>query len=138
MFTERSKLSVKFENATSYFLNKRYFFDQNILLLKLKNSNSFSLGHVFEYETMYNSFEQADSSDYYGSASNQINDKTVLKTVSNTFYTSLKSKFFGNVMVSYLNYNYSYKTNALSTNHEGFKENENSISFALKLSLIHI
>jgi len=36
LFSERSKLSVKFENATSYFLNKRYFFDQNILLFKLK------------------------------------------------------------------------------------------------------
>ena len=60
LFSERSKLSVKFENATNYFLNKRYFFDQNILLFKLKNSNTFSLGHVFEYETMYNSFEQAE------------------------------------------------------------------------------
>ena len=137
LFTERSKLSVKFENATSYFLNKRYFFDQNILLFKLKNSNSFSLGHVFEYETMYNSFEQANSSDYYGPASNKINDKTELKTVSNTFYTSLKSKFFGDVMVSYLNYNYNYKTNTLSTNHEGFKENENSISLALKKSIFN-
>ena len=43
-----------------------------------------------------------------------VNDKTELKTISNTFYTSLKSKFFGNIMVSYLNYNYNYKTNALS------------------------
>ena len=137
LFSERSKLSVKFENATSYFLSKRYFFDQNILLFKLKNSNTFSLGHVFEYETKYNSFEQAESSEYYGSASNLINDKTELKTVSNTFYTSLKSKFFGNVIVSYLNYNYNYKTNALSTNFKGFKENENSISASLKKSIFN-
>ena len=74
LFSERSKLSVKFENATSYFLSKRYFFDQNILLFKLKNSNTFSLGHVFEYETMYNSFEQNESSDYYGSATNSISE----------------------------------------------------------------
>ena len=36
LFSERSKLSVKFENATSNFLNKRYFFDQDILLINLK------------------------------------------------------------------------------------------------------
>ena len=76
LFSERSKLSVKFENATNYFLNKRYFFDQNILLFKLKNSNTFSLGHVFEYETMYNSFEQAEPTDYYGSSSISISGFT--------------------------------------------------------------
>lgn len=137
LFSERSKLSVKFENATSYFLNKRYFFDQNILLFKLKKSNTFSLGHVFEYETMYNSFEQTESSDYYGTATNSISDKTELKTITNVFYTSLKSNFFGNVMVSYLNYNYNYKTNALSDNYNGFKENENSLSFSLKKSIFN-
>ena len=137
LFSERSKLSVKFENATNYFLNKRYFFDQNILLFKLKNSNTFSLGHVFEYETMYNSFEQAEPTDYYGSSSISISDKTELKTISNTLYTNLKSKFFGNIMVSYLNYNYNYKTNALSTNYKGFKENENLLSFSLKKSIFN-
>lgn len=137
LFSERSKLSVKFENATNYFLNKRYFFDQNILLFKLKNSNTFSLGHVFEYETMYNSFEQAEPTDYYGSSSISISDKTELKTISNTLYTNLKSKFFGNITVSYLNYNYNYKTNALSTNYKGFKENENLLSFSLKKSIFN-
>ena len=48
------------------------------------------------------------------------------------FYTSLKSKFFGNVMVSYLNYNYNYKTNRLSDNYNGFKENENSTFICFK------
>ena len=137
LFSERSKLSVKFENATNYFLNKRYFFDQNILLFKLKNSNTFSLGHVFEYETMYNSFEQAEPTDYYGSSSSSISDKTELKTFSNTLYTNLKSKFFGNIMVSYLNYNYDYKTNVLSSNYKGFKENENLLSFSLKKSIFN-
>ena len=137
LFSERSKLSVKFENATNYFLNKRYFFDQNILLFKLKNSNTFSLGHVFEYETMYNSFEQAEPTDYYGSSSISISDKTELKTISNTLYTNLKSKFFGNIMVSYLNYNYNYLTNAFSSSELGFNENENSISFELKNNIFN-
>ena len=137
LFSERSKLSVKFENATSNFLNKRYFFDQDILLIKFKNLNTFSLGHVFQYETMYNSFEQTDSTEYYGSATGPISDKTELKTISNTFYTSLKSNFFGNIKVSYLNYNYNYKTNSLSTNSKGFKENENSISVSLKKSIFN-
>ena len=73
LFTERSKLSVKFEDATSHFLSKRFFLDHQFVLLKSKKSNSLSLGHTFEYETAYNSFEQDKSSDFYGNSGNSIN-----------------------------------------------------------------
>ena len=58
LFNERSKLSVKFEDATSFFSSKRYFLDQEFVLSKNKDTiqnNSLSIGHRFVYETLSNS-----------------------------------------------------------------------------------
>ncbi len=135
LFTERSKLSVKFEDATSHFLSKRFFLDHQFVLLKSKKSNSLSLGHTFEYETAYNSFEQDKSSDFYGNSGNSINDKTQIKTMYNKFYTSLKSNILDDLKISYLNYNYDYLTNALSSSPDGFDQNENSFSVDFKKNI---
>jgi hypothetical protein len=137
LFSERSKLSVKFEDATNYFLSKRFFLDHQFRILKSKKNNSLFIGHVFEYETTYNSFEQNNPTPFYGSSASPINDKTQIKTMSNKFYTYLSSKFFGDIKVSYLNYNYNYLTNALSSSELGFNENENSISFELKNNIFN-
>ena len=40
LFNERSKLSVKFENATNNFTSKRYFINQEFLLIKKKHQRS--------------------------------------------------------------------------------------------------
>ena len=137
LFSERSKLSVKFEDATSYFLSKRFFLDHQFRILKSKKNNSLFIGHIFEYETTYNAFEQNNPTPFYGSSATPINDKTQIKTMSNKFYTYLSSKFFGDIKVSYLNYNYNYLTNALSSSELGFNENENSISFELKNNIFN-
>jgi hypothetical protein len=137
LFSERSKLSVKFEDATNYFLSKRFFLDHQFRILKSKKNNSLFIGHVFEYETTYNSFEQNNPTPFYGSSASPINDKTQIKTMSNKFYTYLSSKFFGDIKVSYLNYNYNYLTNVLSSSELGFNENENSISFELKNNIFN-
>lgn len=129
LFTERSKLSVKFENAQSHYLSKRFFIDHKFNLFKSKKNNSLYLGHVFEYDTTYSSFDQSNSSLYYGTATELIKDKTQIKTLSNKFYTNLNSNFFGNIKLSFQNYNYDYLTNSLSDISEGFKENENLLSF---------
>ena len=137
LFSERSKLSVKFEDAISHFLSKRFFLDHQFRLLKSKKNNSLFIGHIFEYETTYNAFEQNNPTPFYGSSATPINDKTQIKTMSNKFYTYLSSKFFGNIKVSYLNYNYDYLTNALSSSELGFNENENSISFELENTIFN-
>lgn len=137
LFSERSKLSVKFEDAISHFLSKRFFLDHQFRVLKSKKNNSLFIGHIFEYETTYNAFEQNNPTPFYGSSATPINDKTQIKTMSNKFYTYLSSKFFGNIKVSYLNYNYNYLTNALSSSELGFNENENSISFELENTIFN-
>lgn len=137
LFSERSKLSVKFEDAISHFLSKRFFLDHQFRVLKSKKNNSLFIGHIFEYETTYNAFEQNNPTPFYGSSVTPINDKTQIKTMSNKFYTYLSSKFFGNIKVSYLNYNYNYLTNALSSSELGFNENENSISFELENTIFN-
>jgi tRNA U38,U39,U40 pseudouridine synthase TruA len=100
LFNERSKLSVKFEDATNYFSSKRYFLDHQFLLTKKKDSvnNKFSLGHKFEYETLSSSYVQNVASSFYGDITpglNNVDDKAEIKTTLNEFYTDLNSNFFG-------------------------------------------
>ncbi len=91
---------MKFEDAINNFSSKRYYFDHQFSLSKKKDSvkqNNLSIGHKFEYETLYNSFYQSSASNYYGNLSlgiNIVNDKTELKSTLNEFYTYLNSKSF--------------------------------------------
>tara|TARA_B110000037_G_scaffold38465_2_gene47395 strand:+ start:5832 stop:7805 length:1974 start_codon:yes stop_codon:yes gene_type:complete len=142
LFNERSKLSVKFEDATNYFSSKRYFLDHQFLLTKKKDSvnNKFSLGHKFEYETLSSSYVQNVASIFYGDITpglNNVDDKAEIKTTLNEFYTDLSSNFFGKIKVIYTNYNYSYKSNSLSNEQVGFNQNENAISFKLNKNLFN-
>ena len=142
LFNERSKLSVKFEDATNYFSSKRYFLDHQFLLTKQKDSvnNKFSLGHKFEYETLSSSYVQNVASSFYGDITpglNNVDDKAEIKTTLNEFYTDLSSNFFGKIKVIYTNYNYSYKSNSLSNEQVGFNQNENAISFKLNKNLFN-
>lgn len=142
LFNERSKLSVKFEDATNYFSSKRYFLDHQFLLTKKKDSvnNKFSLGHKFEYETLSSSYVQNVASSFYGDITpglNNVDDKAEIKTTLNEFYTDLNSNFFGKIKVIYTNYNYSYKSNSLSKEQVGFNQNENAISFKLNKNLFN-
>ena len=142
LFNERSKLSVKFEDATNYFSSKRYFLNHQFLLTKKKDSvnNKFSLGHKFEYETLSSSYVQNVASSFYGDITpglNNVDDKAEIKTTLNEFYTDLSSNFFGKIKVIYTNYNYSYKSNSLSNEQVGFNQNENAISFKLNKNLFN-
>ena len=143
LFNERSKLSVKFEDATNYFSSKRYFLDQEFLLGKKNKSdknNSFYIGHRFEYETLSSSYVQNNASEFYGdikSDLSSVEDKNKIKTTLNEFYTYLDSDFLGKIKVIYTNYDYSYKSNSLSSEQVGFNQNENAISFKLNKSLFN-
>ena len=141
LFKERSKLSVKFEDAVNNFTSKRYYFEHQFSLSKDNDSvsnNNLSIGHKFEYETLSNSFFQSSSSNYYGELSpnlKDINDKTEIRSTLNEFYTYLNSNVFGKIKVIYTNYNYNYKSNSLSDQSLGLNENENAISFKLNKNL---
>ena len=141
LFKERSKLSVKFEDAVNNFTSKRYYFEHQFSLLKDNDSvsnNNLSIGHKFEYETLSNSFFQSSSSNYYGELSPNlkgINDKTEIRSTLNEFYTYLNSNVFGKIKVIYTNYNYNYKSNPLSDQSLVLNENENAISFKLNKNL---
>ncbi|MGY8946351.1 MAG: putative porin [Flavobacteriales bacterium] len=143
LFKERSKLSVKFENAINNFSSKRYYFDHQFSFSKKKDSikkNKLSIGHRFEYETLNNFFYQSSANEYYGNLSsglNLVNDKTELRTTLNEFYTFLKSDFLGKIKVIYTNYNYNYISNSLSDVFKGFDENENAISFKINKNIFN-
>ena len=138
LFSERSKLSVKFENATNNFTSKRYFINQEFLLNKRKSNNSISIGHNFEYETLKNIFEQSSASEFYGDlimGASNVNDRTNIKSSKNEFYTYLNSNFLGKIKVTYINYNYNYSVNVISETNKKINENENAVSFKFNKNL---
>ena len=138
LFNERSKLSVKFENATNNFTSKRYFINQEFLLNNKKSNNSISIGHNFEYETLKNIFEQSNASEFYGDlieGAGNVNDRTNIKTSKNEFYTFLNSNLLGKIKVIYTNYNYNYSVNVMSETNKKINENENAVSFKLNKNL---
>lgn len=138
LFSERSKLSVKFENATNNLSSKRYFINQEFLLNNKKSNNSISIGHNFEYETLKNIFEQSNASEFYGDlivGASNVNDRTNIKTSKNEFYTYLNSNLLGKIKVIYTNYNYNYSVNVMSETNKKINENENAVSFKFNKNL---
>ena len=138
LFNERSKLSVKFENAINNFTSKRYFINQEFLLNNKKSNNSISIGHSFEYETVKNIFEQSNASKFYGDlilGASNVSDRTNIKSSKNEFYTFLNSNYFGKIKVIYTNYNYNYSVNVMSDTNKKINENENAVSFKFDRNL---
>ena len=135
LFNERSKLSVKFENATNLFSSKRYFIDQDFIINKNVTSskkNTISIGHRFQYETLKNTYSQDSPTNFYGtinSALSRIDDKAEIKTTLNELYSYLNSNFFGKIKVIYTNYNYNYKSNSLSADFKSLSQNESALTF---------
>jgi len=139
LFNERSKLSVKFENATNNFTSKRYFINQEFLLTRKKSNNLFSVGHIFEYETTKNIFEQSSPSEFYGKLKPELSnimDRTNIKTTKNEFYTFLNSNLLGKLKVTYSNYNYDYSTNVMSEINNKINANENAVSLKFNRNLL--
>ena len=139
LFNERSKLSVKFENATNNFTSKRYFINQEFLLTSKKSNNLFSIGYNFEYETTKNIFEQSSPSEFYGKLKPELGnimDRTNIKTTKNEFYTFLNSNLLGKLKVTYSNYNYDYSTNVMSEINNKINANENAVSLKFNRNLL--
>ena len=89
---------------------------------------------------MSSSYVQNKASEFYGdikSDLSSVEDKNKIKTTLNEFYTYLDSDFLGKIKVIYTNYNYSYKSNSLSSEQVGFNQNENAISFKFNKSLFN-
>ncbi len=118
-FRDRSRIDVRFTDAGSKLLGKRYFLDHHYKLIKknkdssLVEKTSLALGHQFNYETKYQLYTQTAAKDYFGDALlPAIYDRANLKTMQNDFniefYNATLGRLKGNI--SLLNYNYFFNS----------------------------
>ncbi|WP_289061143.1 putative porin [uncultured Zobellia sp.] len=125
-FSNRVKIDVRFSDANSKILGKRYFFDHLYKLIRKEKDSSrqektsLGIGHQFNYETKYYAFNQTTPNEYYGNnLVSQIEDKASLKTMYNQvnaeFYNATLGRLQGNISL----YNYNYFFNSILINQEG-------------------
>ncbi len=117
-FTDRSRIDVAFQNAESFLLGKRYFFDQSYYLSNTPDSihkTSLALHHRFNYETKLFRFEQSSPNDYFGDAftSEPIYDQSRLKTLTNQLGVKFFNPILGNLYGAVKHYNYNYYFNSI-------------------------
>ncbi|CAZ94988.1 putative porin [Zobellia galactanivorans] len=119
-FSNRVKIDVRFSDANSKILGKRYYLDHLYKLIrKEKDSSSqektsLGIGHQFNYETKYYAFNQTSANAYYGNNFiSSIEDRASLKTMYNQvnaeFYNATLGRLQGNVSL----YNYNYFFNSI-------------------------
>ncbi|TGD56881.1 putative porin [Flavobacterium humi] len=129
-FTERARLDVYFEDASSLLKGKRYFIDHAFRINRNENANTVSLNHQFSYETKFFEFKKKSETDRFGDAY-LISDYRDL-TKNNIMYNKLGATFSNslignfNVFVEDFQYNYFYDKYVLSNNQVSVPHANNS------------
>lgn len=117
-YTERERLEVFFNNATSMLRGNRYFFDHTFRLSR-DNPNSIVLHHQFNYENKYFEFLQATPHPRLGpSYKSVISNKTRHNRMYNKLGVAYSNETVGAIefYVEDFNYNYYYKSLILDSN----------------------
>jgi len=119
-FLDRSRIDVRFTDATNKILGKRYYLDHQYKLFRSNRDStrveatSLTIGHQFNYETKYYQYIQAADNDYFGNALlPNINDKASLKTMLNTFSAEFYNRILGRLQGNISLYNYNYFFNSI-------------------------
>jgi len=117
-FTDRSRLSVQYQNAQNILVGKRYYFEHDYKILKQKDSlrdNNLRVGHTFNYETKYYIYDQTSQSDQFGDSyvSSALRDRSQLRKLFNQTSVSYRTKTFGDVKFKANHTKYDYFFNKI-------------------------
>ncbi|MFK7749920.1 MAG: putative porin [Kordia sp.] len=101
-FTDRSRLSVQFQDAENILVGKRYYLEHDYKIVRQKDSlrdNNLRVGHTFNYETKYYIYNQDNENVLFGDAyvSSSIRDRSQLRKLFNQASLSYTTKTFGDV-----------------------------------------
>lgn len=116
-FSERDRIEVFFEDATSLLKGNRFFIDHSFKLSK-NNPNSLVFTHQFSQEYKFFEFNQDNANTRFGSSfSNKINNKTRYNNLYNKLGVAYKTKSYGNLefFIEDNNYNYYYSSVVFDT-----------------------
>lgn len=101
-FTDRSRLSVAFQDAQNILVGKRYYFEHDYKILKKKDSlhdSNLRVGHTFNYETKYYIYNQTRENAQFGESyvATSLRDRSQLRKLFNEGSLSYRTKTFGDV-----------------------------------------
>ncbi|TRZ43083.1 putative porin [Robertkochia solimangrovi] len=128
-FVDRSRIDVKFENAETFLLGNRLYFDHSYALFKANDSlrnYRISIGHALDYEAKTYEYRQSSSTDYFGDAFqlSNINDKAKFRTLKNQFNLKYESDLLGEIAGEANLYNYNYYFNSVVVTEDGIVQNQ--------------
>ncbi|MFP9115350.1 putative porin [Flavobacterium sp. RHBU_3] len=111
--SERERLEVYFDDASTMLKGKRYFIDHEFRLSK-SNPNSIVLHHRFNYEDKFFQFKQTTLSDRYGDAyTTSINNRTKYNRMYNMVGAAYSNKTIGDIEFYVEDYTYNYFYNSI-------------------------
>ncbi len=112
-FNNRERLDVNYTDANSFYIGKRYYFDQKYNFLRVKdsvpNQNQISIGHRFAYESKHYDFSQEKANEIYGeSFKTTVYNRLSNKTFFNQAYLDFDSPYLLGELKGKIEY-YTYK-----------------------------
>nr|WP_262908965.1 putative porin [Leeuwenhoekiella parthenopeia] len=116
-FDDRAVLSVNFENAESILDGSRFYLNHKYDLIRQDtlSKNRIELGHISNYETKFYKYDQTSpATSLFGNSfvTQNISDKTDLKTFDNTAYVAYTNNILGRLsfQISHSYYKYGYNS----------------------------
>lgn len=114
-FTQRSRLDVNLNNASSVLRTNRYYFEQDYKLWNRQDSvtkkkSYLKIGHIYNYQLAHYEYnENSASTLIFGSATGFIDDKLISKQIYNQVYVALKAPIvLGEIAAKLENFHYDY------------------------------
>lgn len=115
-FDDRTLLEVKFQNAQSLLLGKRFYLNHYFKLKQGADStgnNQIRIGHIFNFTDKEYHFDQAEASPWFGNAYEDVklSDALEFQEITNLGYVNYFNEIIGEVKlkISHTHYNYGYK-----------------------------
>ncbi|MDH7448448.1 putative porin [Aquimarina sp. 2201CG14-23] len=115
-FADRGSIDVKFEDAESILLGKRFYLNHKYSIIKKTDSSNtdLSIGHILDITDKSYQFDQSVPNDLFGPAyeSGALTDKVALEDFTNQVYISVNNPWLGNLKINagFSDYNYGYNT----------------------------
>lgn len=110
-FEDRSLLEVKFEDAESVLLGKRFYLNHEFDLVPVQN-NKITVHHILDFSDKKFIFRQTSPASFFGETlrNSNLNDEVKLRHINNQAAVSIQNPLLGNLSVkgghSYYNYGY--------------------------------
>lgn len=119
-FSQRARIDVNLEDASSNFEGKRYFIDHSLRINKNENENNAILEHQFSYETKFYHFAKTTATTLFGDSYlfSNYDDRIDSKVLYNRLRATFNNKTIGKFSVFIEDYKYNYFYNRYTVSND--------------------